>query len=123
MAEAFLNQAGHPGIEAYSAGLEPSVVNPLTIKVMHEKGVDLSEARSKSVTEFLNKVFIHQLITVCSQAEKNCPAIWPGVLKVEHWAFDDPAAAQGSEEERLQVFRRVRDEIELTIKEWLAAQE
>lgn len=119
MAEAFLNAIGGNRFEAFSAGLEPSVINPLTVTVMAEKGFDLSRNRSKGVDEFLNKVFIHHLITVCSHAEENCPRIWPGLVSHSHWDLDDPAKAEGNDEARLSVFRRVRDEVEGLVRTWV----
>lgn len=122
MAEAFLRRYGSDQFEAYSAGLEPKGINPLTISVMEEKGFDLSGQRSKSVREFIGTLFIHQLITVCDQAEKNCPTTWPGVIKKMHWSFEDPAAFEGSDEEKLAKFREIRDQIEQKVHEWVKAQ-
>lgn len=123
MAEAFLRRYGSDQFEAYSAGLEPKGMNPLTIAVMEEKGFDLSGQRSKSVREFIGTVFIHQLITVCDQAEKNCPTTWPGVIKKMHWSFEDPAAFESSYEEKLAKFREIRDQIEQKVRDWVLAQE
>jgi arsenate reductase len=120
MAEAFLRRYGNEQFEAYSAGLEPKGINPLTILVMQEIGFDLSGQRSKGVQEFMGKIFIHQLITVCDNAEKNCPSTWPGVIKKMHWSFEDPAAFEGSEEEKLAKFREVRDQIEQMVRSWVA---
>lgn len=122
MAEAFLRRYGVDKFEAYSAGLEPKGINPLTIKVMQEIGIDLSGQRSKGVREFLGSIFIHQLITVCDNAEKNCPTTWPGVVKKIHWSFEDPAACEGSDDEKLAKFREVRDQIEQKVRGWIAEQ-
>jgi arsenate reductase (thioredoxin) len=122
MAEAFLRRYGSDRFEAYSAGLEPKPINPLTFQVMAEIGFDLSGQSSKGVQEFLGKVFIHELITVCDQAEKNCPTTWPGVTRRMHWSFEDPAAFEGSPEEKLAKFRQVRDQIQKKVQEWLAEQ-
>lgn len=121
MAEAFLRIHGGDRFEAYSAGLEPKGVNPLTTKVMQEAGVDISGQSSKGVDKYLGKVLFQYLITLCDDAEKNCPTVWPGVNRRLHWAFDDPAAATGTDEEKLAKFREVRDGIEQMIQEWLAA--
>ncbi len=110
MAEAFLRKYGGDEFEPYSAGLEASEIHPLTIKAMEEKGISMAEQYSKSLDIYLNDRFGF-LITVCSKAEKECP-FFPGVSIRLYWPFDDPAAAQGSEEEQLEVFRRVRDQIE-----------
>ncbi len=119
MAEAFLRIHGGDQFEAYSAGLEPKGINPLTVRVMHEAGVDISSQSSKGVGEYLGKVHFQYLITLCDDAEKNCPTAWPGVNNRLHWAFDDPAAATGTDEQKLAKFREVRDAIEHMIQDWL----
>jgi arsenate reductase len=118
MAEAWLKFYATERFEVYSAGLEPSVVNPLTVLVMQEAGVDMSGARSKSLTEFIGKLHFGYLITVCSNAEEKCP-IFPGVGVRLHWPFDDPAAVTGTDEEKLAAFRRVRDEIAAKVRQWV----
>jgi arsenate reductase len=123
MAEAFLRRYGGDQFEAYSAGLEPKGINPLTIQVMQEIGYDLLGQRSKGVKEFLGSVFIHQLITVCDNAEKNCPTVWPGIIKKMHWSFEDPAAFEGNAEEKLAKFREIRNQIEQKVQEWVNDQE
>lgn len=122
MAEAFLRRYGGDLYEVHSAGLHPRGLNPLTIQVMQEKGYDLSSHTSKGITEYLGKVLFQYLITVCADAENSCPTVWPGVSHRLHWLFDDPAAFQGSEEEKLAKFREVRDQIELKVKDWVAEQ-
>lgn len=123
MAEAFLREYASAHFEAHSAGLNPTGMNPLTVRVMKEAGLDVSGQRSKGVEEYLGKVLFHTLVTVCDHAEKNCPTVWPGVSHRLHWSFEDPAAAQGNEEERLAKFRQVRGQIETKILSWLAAQD
>jgi arsenate reductase len=91
MAEAFLRKYGNEQFEAHSAGLEPRELNPLTIEVMKEVGIDISGQKSKGVDVYLGKVLFQYLITVCDDAEKNCPTVWPGVNKRMHWSFEDPA--------------------------------
>ena len=105
MAEALLRQHGRDRFEVFSAGTDPRGVNPLTLKVLAEAGIDSSWARSKSVNEFLGQSFDY-VVTVCDQARQSCPA-FPGVHESMHWGYEDPAEAAGSEEERLAVFRRV----------------
>jgi len=122
MAEAFLRQYGGDRYEAYSAGLQPGQVHPLTIQVMQEIGIDMSAHRSKSVQEYLGKIRFGYVITVCSHAEQNCPFI-PGAGTRLHWPFDDPAAVTGSQAEKLEKFRQVRDEIKAHILTWLALTE
>ncbi len=118
MAEAFLRQYGGERFEAFSAGLEPSVIHPLTVQVMEEAGVDMSGHFAKGLTQYLGKVHFGYLITVCSRAEEKCPT-FPGMGTRLHWAFEDPAAFQGTPEEKLARFRQVRDQIENVVKEWL----
>ena len=105
MAEALLRRHGGARFEVHSAGTEPKGVNPLTLRVLAEAGVDASFARSKSVTEFLGRRFDY-VVTVCDQARQTCP-VFPGVHRSLHWGYEDPAAAEGTEDERLAVFRRV----------------
>ena len=119
MAEAFLRQYASDHFEAYSAGLEPKPINPFTIQVMNEIGVDISSQRSKGVGEYLGKVLFQYLVTVCDDAEKNCPSVWPGVTTRLHWSFEDPARFEGSDEEILSKFRQVRVLIDQRIKSWL----
>lgn len=121
MAEAFLRRMGGDHFEAYSAGLEPKGMNPLTVRVMEEIGYDLSGQYSKGVDVYGGKLYVQNLITVCDHAEKNCPTAWPGVAQRLHWSFEDPAAATGTEEERLAKFREVRDQIKDKVREWLLA--
>jgi arsenate reductase len=90
----------------------------LAVEVMREVGIDISGQRSKNVGEYVGQHF-PLVITVCNNARKHCP-IFPGPCLREHWPFDDPADATGSDEERLQVFRRVRDEIGARIRSWVA---
>jgi arsenate reductase (thioredoxin) len=120
MAEAFLRKVGGEAFEAHSAGLEPKGMNPLTVQVMQEVGIDVSGQKSKGVGEYLGKVLFQYLITVCDDAEKNCPSTWPGISQREHWSFEDPAAFDGTEAEKLAKFRQVRDQIETRIKAWVA---
>lgn len=105
MAEALLRRRGGAAFEAHSAGTEPRGVNPLTLHVLAEVGIDASTVRSKSVVEYLGESFDY-VITVCDQARQVCP-VFPGEHESLHWGFEDPAGAEGSEEERLAVFRRV----------------
>jgi len=122
MAEAFLRKYAGDHFEVFSAGLEPKGINPYTLKVMSEIGFDLTDQTSKSVKEFLGKVFIQVLITVCDHAEKNCPTIWPGVNTKMHWSFEDPAAISGPDELKIQKFREIRDQINKKVFDWLKEQ-
>lgn len=119
MAEAFLRHYAGERFEVHSAGLEPGVIRPLTLQVMEEAGKSMKGAYAKGVEVYLGKLHFNYLITVCDNAEKNCPAVWPGVNTRLHWSFEDPAAYVGSYEERLQKFREVRDQIERKVLEWI----
>ena len=103
--------------DVFSAGIEPTQVNPLAIKVMDEIGIDISKQRSKSVKEFLSQQFDY-VVTVCDYARQTCP-VFPGRYEKLHWNLEDPAEAQGKEEERLAVFRKVRNQIKENIIEFL----
>ena len=103
MAEALFRQHGGPDFEVHSAGTEPKGINPLTERVLDEAGLDHSWARSKSVDEFLGQRFDY-VITVCDQARAVCP-VFPGVHETLHWGYEDPAAVEGTEEQRLAAFR------------------
>lgn len=110
LAEGFLNSIAGDVLNVQSAGSKPAgYVHPLAIKVMQEAGIDISRHRSKHLDEFLNQK-VETVITVCGNADQACP-IFPGQVNRHHWAFLDPAKAEGSEEEILKVFRQVRDEI------------
>ena len=114
MAEAILGRLGGHDFDVQSAGTHPEGVNPLTVRALAEIGVDWTGARSKSIVEYLDEPFDY-VITVCDQAREACP-VFPGEHESIHWGFDDPAAAQGTEAERLAVFRRVMGEISIRIK-------
>lgn len=110
MAEAFL-KSFDPSLVVHSAGTNPSTrVHPKAIQVMKEAGIDLSSAFPKNVDRFINEPFDY-VITVCDNAKETCPVFVGKVKHRLHIGFDDPAEAQGTEEEILAVFRRVRDEI------------
>lgn len=122
MAEAFLRHYGGEWFEPHSAGLEPKEINPLTVKVMEELGFPMKEHSSKGVSVYLGKTLFHYLITVCDHAEKNCPTAWPGINHRLHWSFEDPAAFQGKDEEKLAKFREVRDQIDQKVRDWISKQ-
>ena len=118
MAEAFLRKYGGERFEVFSAGLEPSVLNPLTIQVMEEVGVDMSNHFSKSLAQYLGREHFGYLITVCDRAEKKCP-VFLGMGVRLHWGFEDPAAFQGTPEEKLEKFRQVREQIRTAVQNWI----
>jgi arsenate reductase len=109
MAEGLLRQMSANRFEVVSAGVSPSKVRPEAVAVMQEIGIDISGQRSKSVDEFLGQNFDY-VITVCDNANEHCP-VFPGNVKRIHWSFEDPAAVESDEHNRLVVFRRVRDQI------------
>ncbi len=118
MAEGFLRHLGGDRFEAASAGAQATQVNPDAIRVMKEAGIDISGHRSKDSSEFLGQRFIY-VVRVCDRAKETCP-IFPGAFKYLDWPFDDPAVVKGTEVERMSVFRRVRDEIENRVLEFIA---
>ena len=119
MGEALLRRHGGEYFEVYSAGLEPSRVNSLTLAVLQEKGIDTSALYSKGLLTFVGKVSFDYLITVCAEADQNCP-IFPGVSVRLHWPFEDPAKFEGNADEKLAKFREVRGQMEARILTWLA---
>lgn len=122
MAEAFWRSHGGDRWEVVSAGTQPSGrVSPLAVQAMAEKGIDISGQNSKSVDPYVGQPF-DLVITVCADAEQTCPA-FPGGRRHIHHGFDDPPKAPGTDEDRLRVCRRVRDEIERKVKEWIATGE
>ena len=114
MAEGWAKALRGSEVETYSAGVEPKELHPLAIKVMAEVGVDISMQRSKHV-RVLKDIPFDYVVTVCDNARESCP-LFPGKTKIAHRDFEDPAAAKGSEEEVLAVFRRVRDQIRAFIE-------
>jgi arsenate reductase (thioredoxin) len=109
MAEGLLRHDAGDACEVSSAGTKPTHVRPEAIAVMREVGIDISGHRSKSVDEFEGQNFDY-VITVCDNAKQSCP-VFPAKTKRIHWSIEDPAAVQGSEDERLTAFRRARDEL------------
>ena len=116
MAEGLLNHFGAPRFEACSAGTRPTAVHPLAIRALAEIGIDIGGQRAKKVQEFSGR-FFQTVVTVCDQAQEECP-FFPGAENRLHHGFPDPTAATGDEEERLQVFRATRD----AIMSWLSTE-
>lgn len=118
MAEGFARHLSDGAIEAHSAGSNPATrVHPMTIEVMAEAGIPIANAAPKHLQQFLDQPWDF-VITVCDNARDACPT-FPGDTERIHWGFDDPAAAEGTDEERRTVFRRVRDEIRQRIRLFL----
>jgi arsenate reductase len=119
MAEALLRKHAGDRFEIHSAGLDPTPINPFTIKVLEEIGVDSSQHVSKPLSTYLGNTHFSYLITVCSNAEERCP-MFPGMGMRMHWPFEDPAAFEGSDEAKTAKFREIRNLIEERILDWLA---
>ena len=109
MAEGLLRHEAGDRFEIVSAGTDPGTLRPEAVAVMREMAVDISGQRSKPLDQFLGQHFDY-VITVCDKARERCP-VFPGETLRLYWPFDDPASAQGSDEERLEAFRKVRDRI------------
>ena len=121
LAEGLLRALAGDHFEVFSAGTEPKGrILPEVQEAMREVGIDISSQWSKSVTEYLGKKIFAYVITVCADAEENCPAVFLNMGTHEHWPFDDPAKA--ADEDRLARTRRVRDQIEHRLRTWLIAQ-
>jgi arsenate reductase len=114
MGEGLFRHEGRGAYEIASAGTKPSHVRPEAIAVMKELGIDISGHRSKSVSEFEGQFFDY-VVTVCDNARDTCPVFPSGAERI-HWSFEDPAAVEGTEEERLTAFRRIRDQIHERVK-------
>ena len=119
MAAAWLNDICGDYFEAHSAGLEPGKLNPLAVQVMDEVGIDISNNKTQAVFDvFKSGQFFPYVVTVCDESEaKGCP-IFPGVTQRLHWSFPDPAALVGTQQERLQGTRKIRDDIRARIEMW-----
>jgi arsenate reductase len=121
MAEGLLRTKAGDQFEVLSAGTEPaSQVNPFAIEAMREIGIDITAARPKDVGEFLGRVPVRHLITVCHDADRRCPSIWPGVASRIHWPIEDPAAFRGDPDATRTKFREVRDELSRRLDQWIA---
>ena len=119
LAEGILHAAAGDLLNVQSAGSKPAGgVHPLAVRVMKEIGIDISGHHSKSLNEFLQQP-VETVITVCGNMDQVCP-VFPGQVNRHHWGFDDPARATGTEEEKLAMFRRVRDEIKKVFEAYAA---
>jgi arsenate reductase len=123
MAEGLLRALAGEYFEVFSAGTEPKGrILPEVEEAMREAGIDISLQWSKSVMEYMGKVNFGYVVTVCSDAEENCPAIFLNMGTHEHWPFDDPAKFSGDDETRFASTRQVRDQIEDRLRLWLKEQ-
>ena len=118
MAEGLLRDIAGDRFEALSAGTEATHIRPLAVRAMEEIGIDISGQESKTLERYLGEPFDH-VVTVCDEANEACP-YFPGAKNRLHWSLEDPSKTEGSEEERLAVFRRVRDELGERIERELA---
>lgn len=118
MAEGFARHYGAGRLEAYSAGMEPTRLNPHAVAVMRERGIDISQQQSKAFDEALARRMDY-VITVCGNADERCPVLPPEVRRL-HWPLEDPARADGTPEEVLAAFRRSREEIETLVRTLIA---
>lgn len=119
MAEGFLRKYHGDKWDVHSAGMDPKAeVHPLAVRVMAEVGIDIAHHRPKSLTEYLGRHPVAHILIVCDKANGTCPRIWPGAFTRSYMPVDDPAEAEGTEQERLEVFRRVRDELDGAMKTW-----
>ena len=117
IAQALLQQAGGDDFEVESAGTEPKGVNPYTLRVLAESGIDWSGARSKSVTEFVDQHWDY-VITVCDRARQACP-MFPGQHDQLHWGLEDPAEVEGTDEQKLDAFRKTRMDITMRLRPFI----
>jgi len=122
IAEAFLKQMAGDRFEVESAGLEPGKLNPAAIEVMQELGIDISQNKTKNVFDFYKQGKQYDyVITVCDESQSGACPVFPGRGERIHWSFDDPARFQGTQEERLEKTRQVRDKIKQQIEQWLGS--
>jgi arsenate reductase (thioredoxin) len=121
MAEGLVNHDLAGKVQAFSAGTDPTSVNPLAVAVMGELGIDISRQRSKSLDEFASEKFDF-VITLCDHAAESCPVFFGGTRRI-HMGFSDPSAFTGNKEEKLLFFRKLRDQIRKEIIEFLSSQQ
>lgn len=121
LGEALLRHRAGGRFMVLSAGTEPKGVNPFTIRTLHEIGVPTDGLSSKHLDEVLKNTELDYLIAVCSEADRNCPVVPLKQGKRLSWPFDDPAAVQGTDEEKLAAFRKIRNQIDAKITGWLKA--
>jgi arsenate reductase len=122
-AEAFLRAYAGEHFEVHSAGLEPKgLILPEVVEAMQEVGLSLEGQFSKGVDTYLGRAHFAHVITVCGDAEENCPVVFLNMGTHEHWPFDDPAKFAGTRAERLERTRQVRDQIAARVRRWLEDQ-
>ena len=120
MFEAYLKHFAGDRFNVVSAGTEPAgEVHPLTLQVLNEDGLDTTGMVPKDYRVFLGKLAVYYLIIVCDGAARSCPSVWPGVMERLIWPFEDPAVFEGSDSEKLERFRIVRDQIKARVRSWI----
>jgi arsenate reductase len=122
MAEGLLRDMAGDRFEAHSAGMTPAAeVHPLAVEAMQEIGIDIGTQQPKDLEIYLGKQAVHYLVVVCDRANASCPRVWPGLDEDKrlYWPLNDPADADGTEEDKMAVFRSVRDEIKAKLEQWI----
>lgn len=119
MAEALLRHHAGDRFQACSAGLEPTEIHPLTLRVLEEAGIDTSALAAEGLDSYMAKVNVRYAIVVCEKTQAECPKLYPFALETLYWPFEDPAAFRGAPEATLRKFREVRDQIESRLEAWL----
>lgn len=120
MAEALLRHHAGDRFEACSAGLEPTEVHPLTLRVLDEAGIDTSSLTAEGLDTYMAKVSVQYAIVVCERTQAQCPRLYPFARETLYWPFEDPAGFHGTPEATLRKFRDVRDQIETRVEAWLS---
>jgi arsenate reductase len=119
MAEAILRHHAGDQFEALSAGLNPTEIHPMTLLVLQEDGIDTDALQAEGLDRYMAKVSVQYAIVVCEKTQAHCPRLYPFAQRTLYWPFEDPSAFQGTETERLEKFREVRDQIEKKVRSWL----
>lgn len=120
MAEALLRHHAGERFEALSAGLEPTDIHPMTLRVLEEEGIDTRALHAEGLERYMAKVTVQYAIVVCEKTQAHCPRLYPFAQQVLYWPFEDPAAFRGSPAEQMEKFREVRDQIQKRVRGWLS---
>jgi arsenate reductase (thioredoxin) len=119
MAEALLRHHAGERFEALSAGLEPTAIHPLTLRVLEEEGINTNDLRAEGLDRYMARTSVQYAIVVCETTQAHCPRLYPFAKQVLYWPFEDPASFHGSPAETLDKFREVRDQIDSRLRSWL----
>ena len=120
MAEALLRRHASDRFEVVSAGLEPTEIHPLTLRVLEEDATDTRDLRVEGLDRYMAKTTVHYAVIVCERSQAMCPRLYPFAQQVLYWPFEDPAAFVGTPNEQIEKFREVRDQIEAKLVAWLS---